>query len=161
MSTKSPSRWSDPGDADRHYVCGSLIGKPGVEFDGRKFEYIGAPAQDTQTVIVHKRTGLKSVEQWLAHPTPVKFGSTGPGSANESIPKDRQGSAQSAAASGFRLQRQLGDSPGVQQRRSPTGWQCLGVDGLDLAAETQNGDAVGPVAKPPASAIPTCPTCRW
>jgi len=64
-----------------------LIGKPGIEFDGRKFEYIGAPAQDTQLLIVHKRTGLKTAEQWLAHPTPVKFGSTGPGSANESIPK--------------------------------------------------------------------------
>jgi tripartite-type tricarboxylate transporter receptor subunit TctC len=64
-----------------------LIGKPGIEFDGRKFEYIGAPAQDTQLLIVHKRTGLKSAEQWLAHPAAVKFGSTGPGSANESIPK--------------------------------------------------------------------------
>jgi tripartite-type tricarboxylate transporter receptor subunit TctC len=64
-----------------------LIDKPGIEFDGRKFEYIGAPAQDTQLLIVHKRTGIKTVEQWLAHPTPVKFGSTGPGSANESIPK--------------------------------------------------------------------------
>jgi tripartite-type tricarboxylate transporter receptor subunit TctC len=64
-----------------------LVGKPGIEFDGRKFEYIGAPAQDTQLLIVHKRTGIKSVEQWLSHPTPVKFGSTGPGSANESIPK--------------------------------------------------------------------------
>jgi tripartite-type tricarboxylate transporter receptor subunit TctC len=64
-----------------------LVGKPGIEFDGRKFEYIGAPAQDTQLLIVHKRTGIKSVEQWLSQPTPVKFGSTGPGSANESIPK--------------------------------------------------------------------------
>jgi tripartite-type tricarboxylate transporter receptor subunit TctC len=64
-----------------------LIGKPGIEFDGRKFEYIGAPAQDTQLLIVHKRTGIKSAEQWLTHSTPVKFGSTGPGSANESIPK--------------------------------------------------------------------------
>ena len=64
-----------------------LIGKPGIEFDGIKFEYIGAPAQDTQLLIVHKRTGIKTVEQWLAHSAPVKFGSTGPGSANESIPK--------------------------------------------------------------------------
>jgi tripartite-type tricarboxylate transporter receptor subunit TctC len=64
-----------------------LIGKPGIEFDGRKFEYVGAPAQDTQLLIVHKRTGIHSAQQWLSHPTPVKFGSTGPGSANESIPK--------------------------------------------------------------------------
>ncbi len=64
-----------------------LIGRPGIEFDGRKFEYIGAPAQDTQLLAVHRRTGIKTADQWLAHPTPVKFGSTGPGSANEDIPK--------------------------------------------------------------------------
>lgn len=64
-----------------------LIGKPGIEFDGLRFGYIGAPAQDTQLLIVHKRTGIKNAQQWLSHPTPVKFGSTGPGSANESIPK--------------------------------------------------------------------------
>jgi tripartite-type tricarboxylate transporter receptor subunit TctC len=64
-----------------------LIGKPGIEFDGRKFEYIGAPAQDTPLLIVYKRTGIKTAQQWLSHPTPVKFGSSGPGSANESIPK--------------------------------------------------------------------------
>ncbi len=64
-----------------------LVGRPGIEFDGRKFEYIGAPAQDTQVLAVHKRTGIKTMEQWLSHPTPVKFGSTGPGSANENIPR--------------------------------------------------------------------------
>jgi tripartite-type tricarboxylate transporter receptor subunit TctC len=64
-----------------------MIGRQGIEFDGRKFEYIGAPAQDTQLLAVHKRTGIKTIEQWLAHPTPIKFGSTGPGSANEDIPK--------------------------------------------------------------------------
>jgi tripartite-type tricarboxylate transporter receptor subunit TctC len=64
-----------------------MIGKPGIEFDGRRFEYVGAPAQDTQVMVVHKRTGIKSAQQWLVHPTPIKFGSTGPGSANESIPK--------------------------------------------------------------------------
>lgn len=64
-----------------------MIGRPGIEFDGRKFEYIGAPAQDTQLLTVHKRTGIKTAEQWLAHPAPIKFGATGPGSANEDIPK--------------------------------------------------------------------------
>jgi hypothetical protein len=64
-----------------------IIGRQGIEFDGRKFEYIGAPAQDTQLLAVHKRTGIKTMEQWLAHPKPVKFGSTGPTSANENIAK--------------------------------------------------------------------------
>jgi tripartite-type tricarboxylate transporter receptor subunit TctC len=64
-----------------------MIGRQGIEFDGRKFEYIGAPAQDRQLLAVHKRTGIKTIEQWLAHKAPIKFGSTGPGSANEDIPK--------------------------------------------------------------------------
>lgn len=64
-----------------------LIGKPGIEFDGRKFGFIGAPAQDTQLLTVHRRTGIKTVEQWLASKTTVKFGASGPGSANEDIPK--------------------------------------------------------------------------
>src|ERR1043166_4244550 len=64
-----------------------LVGKPGIEFDARKFEYIGAPAQDTQLLTVHKRTGIKNVEQWMASKTAVKFGASGPGSANEDIPK--------------------------------------------------------------------------
>ena len=35
---------------DRHHGL-SLIGKPVIEFDGRKFEYIGVSAQDTQLLI--------------------------------------------------------------------------------------------------------------
>lgn len=64
-----------------------LIGKPGIEFDARKFHFIGAPAQDTQLLTVHRRTGIKNLEQWLAAKTTIKFGGSGLGSANEDIPK--------------------------------------------------------------------------
>ena len=64
-----------------------LIGKPGIEFDARKFRFIGAPAQDTQLLTVHRRTGVKTFEQWLTSKTTVKFGASGLGSANEDIPK--------------------------------------------------------------------------
>jgi len=119
-----------------------LIGKPGIEFDGRKFEYIGAPAQDTQLLIVHKRTGLKSVEQWLAHPTPVKFGSTGPGSANESIPKiakeainlPLQVVSGYKGSSVIRLAFNSGEVDGVANA-----WESMVST---WPQETQNGDAV-------------------
>lgn len=64
-----------------------LIGGPGIEFDARKFRFIGAPAQDTQLLTVHRRTGVKTFEQWIASKTTVKFGASGLGSANEDIPK--------------------------------------------------------------------------
>jgi tripartite-type tricarboxylate transporter receptor subunit TctC len=64
-----------------------LIGKPGIEFDGRKFEYIGAPAQDNFMVGLSKATGITSVEKWLATKTVIKFGGVAPGGATDDIPK--------------------------------------------------------------------------
>ena len=74
-----------------HFIGGlflqQLIGKPGIEFDGRKFEYLGAPAQDHQMVAIAKRTGINSVEQWITSKTLVKFGGVGAGSATDDITK--------------------------------------------------------------------------
>jgi tripartite-type tricarboxylate transporter receptor subunit TctC len=74
-----------------HFIGGlflqQLIGKPGIEFDGLKFEYLGAPAQDNQMVAIAKRTGINSVEQWSASKKIVKFGGVGAGSATDDITK--------------------------------------------------------------------------
>ena len=74
-----------------HFIGGlflqQLLGKPGVEFDARKFEYMGVPAQDNYMLGVHKSTGITSVEQWLSSKTMIKFGGVGVGSATDDIPK--------------------------------------------------------------------------
>lgn len=74
-----------------HFIGGlflqQLLGKPGIEFDARKFEYIGVPAQDNYMLAVHKSTGITSIEQWLSSKTPVKLGGVGVGSATDDIPK--------------------------------------------------------------------------
>ena len=61
-----------------HFVGGQflqqLLGKPGIEFDALKFEYIGVPAQDNFVFGVAKTSGITSMEQWLAGKTAVKFG---------------------------------------------------------------------------------------
>jgi tripartite-type tricarboxylate transporter receptor subunit TctC len=61
-----------------HFVGGQflqqLIGKPGIEFDAIKFEYIGVPAQDDFVFGVANTIGITSMEQWLASNTAVKFG---------------------------------------------------------------------------------------
>lgn len=65
-----------------------LLGiRPGIEFDARKFEYIGVPAQDGYTMGLSKATGITSMEKWMASKTPVKFGGVGPGSGTDDIPK--------------------------------------------------------------------------
>jgi tripartite-type tricarboxylate transporter receptor subunit TctC len=74
-----------------HFIGGlflqQLLAKPGIEFDARKFEYMGVPAQDNYMLAVHKSTGITSIEQWLSSKTPVKLGGVGIGSATDDIPK--------------------------------------------------------------------------
>jgi len=74
-----------------HFIGGlflqQLLGKPGIEFDARKFEYIGVPAQDNYMLGVAKSTGITSIEQWLSSKTVVKLGGVGVGSATDDVPK--------------------------------------------------------------------------
>ncbi len=64
-----------------------LLGKPGIEFDALKFEYIGVPAQDNFMIGLSKASGINSVEKWLAAKTPVKLGGVTPGGATDDVPK--------------------------------------------------------------------------
>jgi tripartite-type tricarboxylate transporter receptor subunit TctC len=74
-----------------HFVGGQflqqLLGKPGIEFDALKFEYVGVPAQDDFIFGVAKSTGIASVEQWLASKTLVKFGGIAVGDGTYDVPK--------------------------------------------------------------------------
>jgi tripartite-type tricarboxylate transporter receptor subunit TctC len=61
-----------------HFVGGQflqqLLGRPGIEFDALKFEYIGVPAQDHFVFTIAKATGITNMDQFFAAKTPVKFG---------------------------------------------------------------------------------------
>ena len=56
-----------------------IVGRKGVEFDARKFEYLGAPTKNHDLCLMPKASGITSVEKWMAAKTPVKLGSTPPG----------------------------------------------------------------------------------
>ena len=64
-----------------------LLGKPGVEFDALKFNFIGVPAQDNYMIGLSKTTGIASIEQWLTSKRVIKIGGIGAGSATDDIPK--------------------------------------------------------------------------
>jgi tripartite-type tricarboxylate transporter receptor subunit TctC len=63
-----------------------LLAKPGIEFDARKFEYVGAPSHDDFVVGVSRATGITSLEQWLASKTVVKFGGASFGAGTDDFP---------------------------------------------------------------------------
>jgi tripartite-type tricarboxylate transporter receptor subunit TctC len=60
---------------------GQVLGQKGIEFDARKFEFVGAPAFDHVVCAMAKASGITSVEKWLAAPTPVKMGGVAPGAS--------------------------------------------------------------------------------
>ena len=60
---------------------GQVLGQKGVEFDARKFEFIGAPTTDHVVCAFTKASGITSVEKWMASKTPVKMGGVGPGTS--------------------------------------------------------------------------------
>lgn len=68
-------------------ISQQLLGNPGIEFDARKFEWIGVPVKDNVACAFTKASGITSVETWMAAKTPVKVGATGPGTNTFDTPK--------------------------------------------------------------------------
>ena len=60
---------------------GQVLGQKGIEFDARKFEFIGAPITDHVVCALTKASGITSVEKWMASRTPIKMGGIAPGTS--------------------------------------------------------------------------------
>lgn len=71
-------------------VLQQIMGARGIEFDGRKFEYLGAPASDHPVCALTKASGIGTVEQWFAAKEPVKLGGVGPGGTASDVARTLQ-----------------------------------------------------------------------
>jgi tripartite-type tricarboxylate transporter receptor subunit TctC len=68
-------------------LMGQVLGQKGIEFDARKFEYIGAPARYYPVCLFSKASGIASLESWMATKTPVKMGGLGQGTSGDNTIK--------------------------------------------------------------------------
>jgi len=73
-----------------HFIGGlflqQLLGKPGIEFDARQFDYIGVPAQDVFMLGLSKASGITTAEQLMGAKSPVKLGGVSTGSGTDDLP---------------------------------------------------------------------------
>ena len=60
-------------------ILGQVLGQKGIEFDARRFEYLGAAVKEDVVCGLTKASGITSVEKWRASKTPVKLGGVAPG----------------------------------------------------------------------------------
>jgi len=67
------------GNIHGNQILNQVLGSPGVEFDARRFEWIGVPVKDNGACALTKASGITSLERWRASKTPVKLGGGGPG----------------------------------------------------------------------------------
>lgn len=75
-------------------VLHQVMGRSGIEFDARKFEYVGAPIKNHDTCIMTRASGIDTMQKWMSAPAPIKMGATPPGSTpydNAVVLKDALG----------------------------------------------------------------------
>ncbi|HEU4342526.1 MAG TPA: tripartite tricarboxylate transporter substrate-binding protein [Candidatus Binatia bacterium] len=70
-----------------YLILGRVLGAKGIDFDVRKFEWVGVPVQDSVVCAIHKASGITNLEQWMAAKSPVKIGGLGPGNSTSDVPR--------------------------------------------------------------------------
>src|ERR671922_1353967 len=68
-------------------VLQQIMGDKGIEFDGRRFEWLGAPVQDENVCALTKASGINSLDDWIAAKKPVKLGGEAPGANDSDVPR--------------------------------------------------------------------------
>lgn len=68
-------------------LMGQILGRPGIEFDARKFEYIGVPAKLYAACAFTKASGITNIEKWKASKVAIKVGGTAPGANSVDMPR--------------------------------------------------------------------------
>jgi tripartite-type tricarboxylate transporter receptor subunit TctC len=84
---KAPADGLIVGNFIGSLVLQQILGDKGIEFDGRRFEWLGAPVQDENVCALTKASGINSLDDWFAAKKPVKLGGEAPGANDSDIPR--------------------------------------------------------------------------
>ena len=68
-------------------VTQQALGEKGLRFDARKFHWLGSMAEGTPACVIMGFTGLKTFDDVMSSKKELRFGSTGPGSTTDDLPK--------------------------------------------------------------------------
>ena len=62
-----------------------ILGRPGVDFDARRFEYVGAPSNQHIACAFSRASGITNAAQWASAAVPVKMGGLVSGSGPDRV----------------------------------------------------------------------------
>ena len=75
------------GNFHGNQVLNQILGGAGIEFDARRFHWIGVPVKDNGACVLTKASEITSLEKWRTAKIPVKLGGGGPGDTTSTNPK--------------------------------------------------------------------------
>src|ERR1043166_5999928 len=73
--------WASP------LVLQQIMGNEAVQFDGRKFGYLGIPAPYDTVCTFNQQSGVFKMDDWINSKRPQKIAAIGPGTSTSDIPK--------------------------------------------------------------------------
>jgi tripartite-type tricarboxylate transporter receptor subunit TctC len=68
-------------------VLQQIMGNDAVQFDARKFGYLGVPSPYDTVCTFNDKSGITNMNDWFAAKRPMKISSIGPGTSTSDIPK--------------------------------------------------------------------------
>lgn len=84
---KAPADGLVVGNFIGSLILQQILGDKGIEFDGRRFEWLGAPVQDETVCALTKASGIHSLDDWFAAKRPIKLGGEAPGANDSDVPR--------------------------------------------------------------------------
>jgi tripartite-type tricarboxylate transporter receptor subunit TctC len=84
---KAPTDGLVVGNFIGSLILQQILGDKGIEFDGRRFEWLGAPVQDENVCALTKASGINSLDDWFAAKRPIKLGGEAPGANDSDVPR--------------------------------------------------------------------------
>ena len=73
------------GNNQGSFILQQILGARGIEFDSKKFEFIGVPTDFHPVCALTRASGLTSMERWFAAKEPAKLGGIGPGTGPSDV----------------------------------------------------------------------------
>ncbi len=68
-------------------IMQQVLGGEGIEFDARKYRFIGVPTPDNPVCAVRKESGFRRLSEAINAPQPLVLGGTAPGSTTDDVPR--------------------------------------------------------------------------
>jgi tripartite-type tricarboxylate transporter receptor subunit TctC len=75
------------GNIHGNQILNQVLGSQGIEFDARRFQWIGVPVKDNGACALTKASGITTFEKWMGSKTPVKLGGGGAGDTTTTTAK--------------------------------------------------------------------------